>query len=193
MRKRPYLARFLPPLVSMILSTAALVPASPAEEPRWSIIGSVLESSDLNFRVSAPAGWTWSEDSAARQPSDGRYSFVARADAKTFFRFTVRGHGMTENSPRSVGEFLDGVKASSSKSGITLTDTQSSPRQSKAGAGFGYSYTMRFPNGATAFADGFILAAGRFYMLQYISTDRGKLPQFGRFISGFELFHNQSR
>jgi hypothetical protein len=77
----------------------------------WSIDQEILESSDLNFRLNAPPGWTWSEDKGARNPSANQYSFVVRTDPRTFFRLLVRSKNLYENSPRSVREFLDGVAA----------------------------------------------------------------------------------
>jgi len=54
-------------------------------------------------------------------------------------------------------------------------------------------HAKEFPQGATALADGYVLAADRFYMLQYVSADRSRLADFNRFVAGFELVRPPAR
>lgn len=77
------------PILLLLLGAAAgtALAADPADAPAasWVVRGGILESSDLNFQVTAPQAWTWAEDTNARKPEADQYSFVARADSRTFF------------------------------------------------------------------------------------------------------------
>jgi len=158
--------------------------ARPAED--WSIAGPQFESSNLNFQLSAPEGWTWSEDLAQRKPDQDQYSFIARRDPRTFFRVIVRGRDLFENSERTIAEYLQGIEISNERSRIAISELTSSPRKTPAGSGYAYSYQMQLPQGV-ALADGYVLAAGRHYILQYVSADRAELPLFERFVDSFTL------
>jgi len=163
-------------------------PSSPAAEhdATWVIDGRSLTSEDLNFRLTAPEGWSWEEDRPARQPADQRYVFIARLDQRNFFRVMVRARNLYENSERSIAEFLDGTKSGSAKSGMTMVHAGYGQRITQAGAGYDYSYDLQFPAGV-AHVDGYLLAADRLYNLQSTSAHREHLEEFRRFVDSFEL------
>ena len=159
--------------------------ASPSQAPLWKANGARFESAPLNFRIEAPAGWAWSED-ASHQVRDQNH-FIARRDAKTFFRITVRDRNLFENTEKSVVNFLQGLEAAIVRSGFVVSEMHHAPRSTPAGIGYAYAYTSTRPQGSKARADGFVLAADRLYMIQYTSLDRAELAAFQRFLDSLQL------
>jgi hypothetical protein len=171
-------------LIAVLCSMQAALTAPLGD---WKIEGPRFQSVVLNFNLVAPDNWVWSEDVAQSKPEHEQYSFISRQDARTFFRVIVRARKLFENSEKSIGEYLNGVEAANAKSGISIQRMIHRRRNSAAGNGYAYSYEMTLPQGAVALADGYVIAADRLYILQYISTDRSKLQLFERFIDSLHL------
>ena len=94
--------------------------------------------------------------------------------------------GVFDNSERSITGFVDNMRLSQTRSGIQVTEGVTAPTKTAAGPGHTFSYGMHLPQG-DVWMDGYIIAADRFYLLQYVSIDRSELAAFKQMIPSLRL------
>ena len=167
------------------LAALALSPGAKASDP-CELGRQVLTCKQLNVEVTAPQGWTWSENVAKRNAAEEQYIFLAKRDESTFFTLYVQGRGAYDNSESGMRQFLDGLEKGTARAGASVSDVQSSPMKTPAGQGHRFSYTLHLQRG-DVMGDGFALAADRMYILQYISPARADVAQFNDAVQSMRL------
>src|SRR5260221_10442393 len=148
--------------------------------------GRDLTCPQLNFRMTAPDGWSWAAAEQTGNASDEQFTFTARRDARTFFTLFVRGKDNYDNSDVAMKHFTTGLNRGVTRSGNTITDLKTAAVKVPAGEGQGFSYVIHTPKG-DALADGFVLSADRMYILQYVSASREELDSFKTSVQSLQL------
>ncbi|HYC91062.1 MAG TPA: hypothetical protein VEO54_17725 [Thermoanaerobaculia bacterium] len=147
-------------------SAAVARPKPPAASGKvtWKISGTHLESEALNFRIDAPAGYTWRNES----DDDGQYLFVAKSDSATV-RLLIQGRNYDPVTEARTYEYVNGMRGAYELREMRVQDVLVSRRRSKLGPG--YSYFFRAVKGdRAARVTGYLVASDRLYSLEHVSA-----------------------
>ena len=165
-------------------SSAVVKPKPPRTSGKvtWKINGGHLESEALNFRIDAPAGYTWRNE---LKDDEGKYLFVARSDSATV-RLLIQGRNYDPTTESRTYEYVNGMRGTYERLELTVQDVLVSRRRSKLGPG--YSYFFRAVRGnEAARVTGYLVANDRLYNLEHVSS----IPYdaLGPFVSSLAPLH----
>ena len=96
----------------------------------WKISGSHLESEALNFRIDAPAGFTWRNE----KDEAGQHLFVARNGSDTV-RLLIQGRNHSPATETRTYDYVNGMRGAYELRGMAVQDVLVSRRRSKLGSG----------------------------------------------------------
>ena len=149
-------------------SAAAVKPTKPPRSSSgkvtWTIDANHLRSEALNFRITAPAGYSWRNE----KDDDDKYLFVARNGVDTV-RLLVQGRNYDPTTENRAYEYVNGMRGAYELREMVIQDVLVSRRRSKLGPG--YSYFFRAVKGAhAARVTGYLVANDRLYSLEHVSA-----------------------
>ncbi|HEX6083035.1 MAG TPA: hypothetical protein VF266_00825 [Thermoanaerobaculia bacterium] len=130
----------------------------------WKISGSHLESEALNFRIDAPAGFTWRNE----KDDDDQYLFVARNGSDTV-RLLIQGRNHSPATENRTYDYVNGMRGAYELRGMAVQDVLVSRRRSKLGSGYFYFFRAVRGNNA-ARVTGYLVASDRLYSLEHVSA-----------------------
>jgi hypothetical protein len=130
----------------------------------WQISGSHLESEALNFRIDAPAGYTWRNE----KEEDDQYLFVAKNGIDTV-RLLIQGRNYGPTTENRAYEYVNGMRGAYELREMAVQDVLVSRRRSKLGSGYSYFFRAVRGNNA-ARVSGYLVASDRLYSLEHVSA-----------------------
>jgi hypothetical protein len=146
---------------------AAVKPKQPRGSGKvtWAIDGRHLESESLNFRIDAPAGYTWRNE---LKDDEGKYLFVASSDSDKV-RLLIQGRNYDPTTESRTYEYVEGMRGTYEKLELAVQDVLVSRRSSKLGPGYLYFFRAVRGNEA-ARVTGYLVANDRLYNLEHVSS-----------------------
>jgi hypothetical protein len=151
-------------LICLIVCLLAACGNSESKTPDPLVDGRRLESKSLNFRIEAPEGFTW----RVEPPMAETHLFVAE-NGNTKVRLLIQGRNYDETTEDRAYQYVNGMRRSYEKRGMTVEDVLVSRHSSKLGNGYRYFFRA-VRGGGAARVDGYLVANDRLYNLEHTGT-----------------------
>jgi hypothetical protein len=141
-------------------------------------------SRELNFSVAQlPFEKSW-----AMLPGDSRV--LATSDTGEQFTIWASPHPIAVVDEKWVASLLRTAAKRAAASGSRIEAVRISPASTPVAHSYHFAYAIVGANGERTLVDGYTAAAGRAYVLQYVSRDRASHALFRSLVSSFRI-HDQ--
>jgi len=162
-------------LVAVLATVLATVPASSLTAEN------LFTSRELNLSVAQlPFEKSWT-----MLPGDGR--LLATSDSGEQFTIWASPDPVAAVDDRWVASLLRTASKHAAASGSRIEGVRITPASKPVARSWHFAYTIVGPNGERTLVDGYTAAAGRAYVLQYVSADRRSQALFRSLVSSFRV------